>query len=72
MSSMLMELVGHRCSIMNDMEDYLTGSPEITCHVIAADDEWIKVAYVDEAGRHITRLERIDTVDRVVVFDDRH
>ena len=72
MSGMLMELVGRRCSIVNDMEDYLTGSPDITCHVIAADDEWIKIAYVDGDGRHVTRLERIETVESVKIFDDVH
>lgn len=70
MSSMLMDLVGRRCSIVNDMEDYLTGSAEITCHVVAIDDEWIKVSYVDVDGRRITRLERIETVDSVVIYDE--
>ncbi|MBR6726874.1 MAG: hypothetical protein IKM08_01655 [Clostridia bacterium] len=70
MSNMLMDLVGRRCSIVNDMNDHLTGSADVTCHVLAADDEWIKVAYVDDSGRHVTRLERIETVDSVVIYDD--
>ena len=70
MSDMLMELVGQRCSIVNDAAAYLTGSADITCRVVDADDEWIKVSYVDLEGRHVTRLERIDTVDSVLIFDE--
>ena len=72
MSGMLMELVGHRCSIVNDMDDYLTGSEEIACHVLAVDEEWIKIAYVDGNGDHMTRLERIETVDSVLIYDERY
>ena len=72
MSGMLMELVGHRCSIVNDMDDYLTGSEEIACHVLAVDEEWIKIAYVDGNGNHMTRLERIETVDSVLIYDERY
>lgn len=72
MSNMLMELVGRRCTIVNDMSDQLTGSADVICHVLAADDEWIKIAYVDGKGRHVTRLERIETVDSVLIYDDVH
>ena len=71
MSDMLMDLVGRRCSILNDMSQYLTGSADVPCRVLDADDEWIKVAYTDAAGRHVTRLERIDTVESVTVYDER-
>ena len=70
MSDMLMDLVGRRCSIVNDTSAYLTGSVDITCRVVDADDEWIKVSYVDTEGRHVTRLERIETVESVLVFDE--
>ncbi|MBQ8340816.1 MAG: hypothetical protein IJY22_00390 [Clostridia bacterium] len=72
MSNMLLDLVGRRCNIVNDMDDHLTGSADIACHVIAADDEWIKIAYVDAAGRRVTRLERVETIDSVMIFDDAH
>ena len=70
MSNMLMDLVGRRCRIVNDMAESLTGSADVTCHVLAADDEWIKVSYVDGSGRHVVRMERIETVDSVTIFDE--
>ncbi|MBQ9098379.1 MAG: hypothetical protein IJY50_03020 [Clostridia bacterium] len=71
MSRMLTDIVGMRCSIKNDEEEYLTGNPEITCRVMAADEEWIRIAYVDERGNRISRLERVDTINSVTVFEDR-
>lgn len=70
MSGMLLDLVGQRCSIRNDAEEYLTGSAEISCHVLAADDEWIKIAYVDAGGNRVARLERIDTIDSILIYGD--
>lgn len=71
MSSMLMDLVGQRCSIKTDDEEYLTGRPEIACRVLAADDEWIKIAYVDEDGNRLARLARIETLDSVIIYDEQ-
>ena len=68
---MLLDLVGQRCVIKNDCEEYLTGDPRIACHVVAADDEWIKIVYIDGAGQRVTRMERIETLDSVVIFDEK-
>jgi len=70
MSNLLMDLVGRRCLIKNDEEEFLTGDPEITCHVVAADNEWIKVSFVDEEGNRISRLERLETIDSVIIYED--
>ena len=70
MSSMLLELVGRRCDIQTDDGEYLTGHPGISCRVVAADEEWIKVAYVDEDGNRISRLARLETLESVVIYDD--
>ena len=69
MSRMLTDLVGQRCIIKNDEEEYLTGNPDSTCHVLAMDDEWIKIAYVDEDGNRVARLERIETLCSVLIYD---
>ena len=71
MSKMILELVGHRCSIKNENEEYLTGHPDGYCHVLAADEEWIKIAYIDETGDRITRLERVETLDSVKIYSER-
>ena len=70
MSRMLTDLVGQRCIIKNDEEEYLTGNPDITCHVLAMDDEWIKIAYVNKEGNRVLRMERIETVSSVTVYED--
>ena len=70
MSGMMMDLVGQRCSIKNENEEYLTGHPDVTCHVLAADDEWIKIAYIDENGGRVIRMERIETLDSIMIFTE--
>ena len=72
MSGMIMDLVGQRCSIKNENEEYLTGHPDVTCHVLAADDEWIKIAFIDENGNRVIRMERIETLDSIVILGDHH
>jgi len=70
MSSMLLDLVGQRCSIKNENEEYLTGSAEISCHVVAADEEWIKIAYIDSTGNRMARIERIDAIGSVLIYGE--
>ena len=70
MSNMLLDLVGRRCLIKNADEEYLTGSGDITCHVLAADDEWIKLCYIDGVGNRVTRLERTENLECVLIFED--
>ena len=71
MANMLLDLVGQRCLIKNENEEYLTGDAHVACHVLAADDEWIKIAYIDGTGNRVTRMERIETLDSVVIFDEK-
>ncbi len=68
MNDMLKDLTGKRCSILNEDAEYLTGSADIACDVLAVDDEWIKVAFTDRQGRRVTRMERTDTLDRIELF----
>ena len=70
MSEMLRDLVGKRCRIRNDEMEYLTGSADVDCRVLDADEEWIKIAYLDRAGRRVTRMERVETLDSIVAFEE--
>ena len=70
MSQMLMDLVGKCCTIQNEDEEYLTGGADIVCRVMAADDEWIKIAYIDENGGRVIRMERIETLDSIMIFTE--
>ena len=70
MSQMLMDLVGKCCTIQNEDEEYLTGGADIVCRVMAADDEWIKIAYRDGKGGRVCRLERIESIRSVRIYND--
>lgn len=70
MSEMLMDLVGKCCVIQNEDEEYLTGSADITCRVMATDGEWIKIAYPDGQGGRLCRIERIDSIRSVLIFNE--
>lgn len=70
MSDMMQGIVGRRCSIMSEEGDYLTGSPDVTCDVLAADADWIKVEYVDPSGKRIVRMDRTETIERILVFPE--
>jgi hypothetical protein len=70
MSQMLMDLVGKCCVIQSEDEEYFTGSAEITCRVLAVDSEWIKLVYPDGRGGRICRLERVENVRSVLVYND--
>ena len=67
---MLMDIVGCKCSIKTDGEEYLTGSPDIPCRVVGADGEWLRIAYVDGCGNRLQRLSRIEYVADVTIFDE--
>ena len=67
---MLMEIVGCKCSIKTDDEEYLTGSPDIPCRVVGADGEWLRVAYVDGRGNRLQRLSHIEYVTDVTIFEE--
>ena len=70
MSAMLMELVGHKCRVRTEDEEYLTGSPDVPCRVTGADGEWLRVAYTDEQGERISRLARIEYLMDITVFEE--
>lgn len=70
MSTMLLELVGRRCSIRNDEEEYITGSPDIICSVTGADEDWIRVAYTDSLGNRISRMDRVESLSSIMIFED--
>ncbi len=69
MSDMLMELVGRRCVLRTQDEEYLGGDPNVLCRVTGLDGEWIRVSFTDDRGRALARLCRVDDLVDVTVFD---
>ena len=70
MSAMLMDLVGHKCSVLTDEAEYLTGSPDIPCRVTGSDGEWLRVAYTDAHGARVTRLSRVESIADITIFEE--
>ncbi len=70
MSDILRDLVGERCCIKTDDEQYLTGSPDVLCRVTGMDEEWMRVSYTDSYGNRISRLCRLDCLADITVLDE--
>ena len=70
MSSMLMELVGRKCLLKTEDEEYLAGDPDLPCRVTGADEEWIRVSFSDEDGGHLSRMVRVETLSDILIFEE--
>jgi hypothetical protein len=56
--------------VRTEEDEYLPGSPEIPCRVMATDDEWIRVSFTDGQGKRISRISRIDALADVLIFEE--
>ena len=70
MSYLLSDLVGHKCLVRTDEDEYLSGNPELPCRVTGADEEWLRVSFVDEAGTRMSRMARIDDLCDILMFEE--
>ena len=70
MSYLLSDLVGHKCLVRTDEDEYLSGNPELPCRVTGADEEWLRVSFVDEAGTRMSRMARIDDLCDILIFEE--
>lgn len=67
MSKLINELVNKECKIKSDDLLGLVGSQELACLVLDADDEWIKVQFVDKKKNNIIKLLMIENIDEIEV-----
>ena len=70
MSYLLSDLVGHKCLVRTEEDEYLSGNPELPCRVTGADEEWLRVSFVDEAGTRMSRMARIDDLCDILIFEE--
>ena len=68
MSKLISELVQKDCKIKTEDALQLVGSTELLCHVLDADDEWIKVSFADRKKNQITTLLRIENISEVEII----
>lgn len=67
MSKLINELIGKECKIKSDDAFALVGSDEVVCSVLDADDEWIKIQFIDKKKNTITKLLRIENIDEIEI-----
>jgi hypothetical protein len=70
MSYLLSDLVGHKCLVRTEDDEYLSGSPELPCRVTGADEEWLRVSFVDGAGERMSRMARIEDLCDILIFEE--
>ena len=70
MSSMLAELVGRKCLVKTEDEEYLSGDPDQPCRVTGADGEWIRVSFADGEGGRLSRMVRVDALTDILIFEE--
>ena len=65
MSTLINILVGKQCIIWSDSIFSFAGKTELSCKIIAADDEWIKICYTEKKGKQVVKLTRIENIDAI-------
>lgn len=69
MSKLISGLVNQHCVLTSEEGVRLTGSTEIPCLVLDADDEWIKIRFTDKKKNAVTKLLRIEKIDGIEVTE---
>lgn len=67
MSKLIKEMVGKDC-VIKSTEAIAFGDPTIQCHVLDADDEWVKIRFTTKKGEK-TKLMRISAIDEIELAD---
>lgn len=65
MSKLINDLVGKQCIISSESIFSLAGKTELSCKIIDADDEWIKICYTEKKDKQVVKLMRIENVDSI-------
>jgi hypothetical protein len=69
MSSLITDLVGHKCLLKTEDDEYLAGDPELPCRVTGTDGEWIRVSFANGEGGRLTRMVRVDALTDILVLE---
>ena len=65
MATLINDLVGKQCIIRSDSIISFVGKTELSCRIIDADDEWIKICYTEKKGKKVVKLMRIENIDAI-------
>lgn len=65
MSKIIEELLGSVCLINSDEFMGIAGHSQLKCEILAVDDEWIKIGYMDKKNNYKVKILRIDAVNSI-------
>lgn len=63
MSKLINSLVGKQCIIRSDSFFGFAGKTEVSCKIVDADDEWIRICYTEKKDKQVVKLLRIENID---------
>ena len=67
MSQLIDDLVGEQCTIKSEAILNFAGKTELSCTILDADDEWMKICYTDKKNKQVTKLLRIEAIDEIEI-----
>ena len=67
---MLTDLVGRKCLLKTEDEEYLSGDPDLPCRVTGADGEWIRVSFSNGEGGRLSRMVRVDALTDILILEE--
>ncbi|WP_138203844.1 hypothetical protein [Haloimpatiens lingqiaonensis] len=70
MSNIITSLIGKECKIKTEEAILFSGNVEVNCSVLDADDEWIKISYIDKKGCAKIRILRIDSISNIEIISE--
>ena len=59
------DLVGKQCIIRSEFIFSFAGKTELSCKIIDADDEWIKICYTEKKDKQVVKLMRIENIESI-------
>ena len=54
-----------RCIIRSEFIFSFAGKTELSCKIIDADDEWIKICYTEKKDKQVVKLMRIENIESI-------
>ena len=65
MSKLINSLVGKYCIIRSDSFLGFAGKTEVSCKIVDADDEWLRICYTEKKDKQVVKLLRIENIDAI-------
>ena len=65
MSTLINSLVGKQCIIRSDSFLGFAGKTEVSCKIVDADDEWIKICYTEKKDKQVVKLMGIENIESI-------